>query len=158
MCCPLLPSLTEAAARFLKTLIHSPQVLNTTICPRTLCTPVFIHSHLRLPHQHIFPPSQWRLRYVTLYLRFPAAAGRRAAPRLHCDKHANMPTAREVRFDMLQAQQRMGIDTAIARLSSPGFANRLSVTMVCPRALSATAAHANSVTTEMVTYMKVCHY
>jgi hypothetical protein len=68
-------------------------------------------------------------------------------------------TAREVRARRDWHAAAQNTDTPAARLSSPGFANRLSATMVSrPHAHSAVAAHANSFLTEMVTYMKVRRY
>jgi hypothetical protein len=68
-----------------------------------------------------------------------------------------MTTAREVRWTACKHSNVQHIDTAAARLSSPGFANRLSATMVSPHTPPAMAAQANSALAEMVTYMKVCH-
>jgi hypothetical protein len=158
--CCLPPSLQEAAARFLKGLktLFDPlsQLSINTARPVSFRTPATHHCHPRPPHQPIFPPSQWRLRYVPLYLPSSPPLRPADAPRLLCDRHANMATAREVRRTARMHSNAQHIDTPAARLSSPGFASRLSATMVSPRPPPAVAAQANSVLAEMVTYMKVC--
>jgi hypothetical protein len=138
----------EAAARFpkgLKTLIDPlAQLSINTARPVSFRTPATHHRHPRPPHPPEFQPSQWRLRYVPLCLPSSPPLRPADAPRLRCDRRANRTTAREVRPPTGTHGRTQHIDTSIARLSSPGFASRLSATMVSPHTPPALAAQANS--------------
>jgi hypothetical protein len=85
----------EAAARFLKglkTLIDPlAQLSINTARPVSFRTPATHHRHPRHPHPPEFQPSQWRLRYVPLYLPSSPPLRPADAPRLRCDRRANRP-------------------------------------------------------------------
>lgn len=139
-------------ARFLRTtsvlllqLIHKH--LNTTarLSFRLHLQPPRHSTHS--PPSNTTHPSRWRLRYVPCYLPRPPPASHGRCPSVPSPStQANvMPqTAREVRDSRCMPRPAPLIDVATARLSSPGFASRLSATMVsAARHPPAVIAHAN---------------
>jgi hypothetical protein len=121
------------------------QLSTNSACLVSFRTPATHYRQSPPPHLHILRPSQWRLRYVLLiWASPPLLAG--GLP-LVCSAINMLTWPQRERYDKAAAApaNEQHIDTAAARLSSPGSANRLSAMMVSPRGVpSAMAAHANS--------------